>query len=142
MPDDVFFAFLAARRFPSTCFIRRRDQLDYLQEPDVFHDICGHVPMLMNPVFADYMQAYGEGGLKALRLDHLAHLARVYWYTVEFGLIATPEGLRIYVGHSLLGRRIGVLPRGSAPAPAALRSAPRHADAVPHRPPPGDLLRY
>ena len=96
VPDDVFFAFLAARRFPSTCFIRRRDQLDYLQEPDVFHDICGHVPMLMNPVFADYMQAYGEGGLKALRLGHLKHLARLYWYTVEFGLIATPEGLRIY----------------------------------------------
>src|SRR5438094_8419281 len=96
VPDDVFFAFLAARRFPSTCFIRRRDQLDYLQEPDVFHDICGHVPMLMNPVFADYMQAYGAGGLKALGLGHLQNLARLYWYTVEFGLIATPEGLRIY----------------------------------------------
>ena len=96
VPDDVFFALLARRRFPSTCFIRRRDQLDYLQEPDVFHDIYGHVPMLMNPVFADYMQAYGEGGLKALRLGHLQHLARLYWYTVEFGLIATAEGLRIY----------------------------------------------
>jgi phenylalanine-4-hydroxylase len=96
VPDDVFFAHLARRRFPSTCFIRRRDQLDYLQEPDVFHDICGHVPLLMNPVFADYMQAYGEGGLKALGLGHLQHLARLYWYTVEFGLIATPAGLRIY----------------------------------------------
>jgi phenylalanine-4-hydroxylase len=96
VPDAVFFGLLAQRRFPSTCFIRRRDQLDYLQEPDVFHDICGHVPMLMNPVFADYMQAYGEGGLKALRLGHLKELARLYWYTVEFGLIATPEGLRIY----------------------------------------------
>ena len=96
VPDDVFFAYLAARRFPSTCFIRRRDQLDYLQEPDVFHDIYGHVPMLMNPVFADYMQAYGQGGLKALRLGHLPRLARLYWYTVEFGLIATQEGLRIF----------------------------------------------
>ena len=96
VPDELFFALLARRRFPSTCFIRRRDQLDYLQEPDVFHDVCGHVPMLMNPVFADYMQAYGEGGLKALRLGHLPELARLYWYTVEFGLIATPEGLRIY----------------------------------------------
>src|SRR5579864_7280338 len=96
VPDDVFFAFLARRRFPSTCFIRRREQLDYLQEPDVFHDICGHVPMLMNPVFADYMQAYGEGGLKALRLGHLDRLARLYWYTVEFGLIDTAVGLRIY----------------------------------------------
>jgi phenylalanine-4-hydroxylase len=96
VPDDVFFAFLARRRFPSTCFIRRRNQLDYLQEPDVFHDICGHVPLLINPVFADYMQAYGEGGLKALRLGHLQRLARLYWYTVEFGLIDTPEGARIY----------------------------------------------
>src|SRR5215468_617060 len=96
VPDAVFFDLLARRRFPSTCFIRRRDQLDYLQEPDVFHDIYGHVPMLMNPVFADYMQAYGEGGLKALRLGHLEQLARLYWYTVEFGLIATAEGLRIY----------------------------------------------
>ena len=96
VPDELFFALLARRRFPSTCFIRRRYQLDYLQEPDVFHDICGHVPMLMNPVFADYMQAYGEGGLKALRLGHLKELARLYWYTVEFGLIATPGGLRIY----------------------------------------------
>jgi len=96
VPDELFFGLLACRRFPSTCFIRRRDQLDYLQEPDVFHDICGHVPMLMNPVFADYMQAYGQGGLKALRLGHLKELARLYWYTVEFGLIATAEGLRIY----------------------------------------------
>src|SRR5246127_4064412 len=96
VPDDVFFALLARRRFPATCFIRRLDQLDYLEEPDVFHDICGHVPLLMNPVFADYMQAYGEGGLKALRLGHLRELARLYWYTVEFGLIGTPEGLRIY----------------------------------------------
>jgi phenylalanine-4-hydroxylase len=96
VPDAVFFDFLAQRRFPSTCFIRRRDQLDYLQEPDVFHDIVGHVPLLMNPVFADYMQAYGQGGLKALGLGHLERLARLYWYTVEFGLIATAEGLRIY----------------------------------------------
>src|SRR6201981_1616182 len=95
-PDDVFFAYLARRRVPSACLIRRRDQLDYLQEPDIFHDICGHVPLLMNPVFADYMQAYGEGGLKASGLGHLEQLARLYWYTVEFGLIATEEGLRIY----------------------------------------------
>lgn len=96
VPDDVFFRHLANRRFPATNWIRRREQMDYLQEPDVFHDIYGHVPVLMNPVFADYMQAYGEGGLKALRLGHLEMLARLYWYTVEFGLIATPAGLRIY----------------------------------------------
>jgi len=96
VPDAVFFGHLAQRRFPSTCFIRRPDQLDYLEEPDVFHDIFGHVPLLMNPVFADYMQAYGQGGLKAQSLGHLQRLARLYWYTVEFGLITTPEGLRIY----------------------------------------------
>ena len=96
VPDAVFFEHLANRRFPSTCFIRRRDQLDYLQEPDIFHDIFGHVPMLMNPIFADYMQAYGQGGLKALGLGALHNLARLYWYTVEFGLIETPAGLRIY----------------------------------------------
>jgi phenylalanine-4-hydroxylase len=96
VPDDVFFGHLARRRFPVTWWIRREDQMDYLQEPDVFHDLFGHVPLLMNPVFADYMQAYGEGGLKALRLGDLPHLARLYWYTVEFGLIGTPAGLRIY----------------------------------------------
>lgn len=96
VPDPVFFEHLANRRFPSTCFIRRGDQLDYLEEPDVFHDIFGHVPMLMNPIFADYMEAYGKGGLKALALASLDHLARLYWYTVEFGLVATPQGPRIY----------------------------------------------
>jgi len=96
VPDDVFFTHLANRRFPAGRFLRRRDQLDYLQEPDVFHDIFGHVPMLANPVFADYMQAYGQGGLRALNLGTLKNLARLYWYTVEFGLINTPNGLRIY----------------------------------------------
>ena len=96
VPDDVFFEHLAERRFPATNWIRSREKLDYLQEPDVFHDVVGHVPMLMNPIFADYMQAYGRGGLKALRLGALDKLARLYWYTVEFGLIQTPEGLRIY----------------------------------------------
>ncbi len=96
VPDDIFFEHLANRRFPSTCFIRTRAQLDYLQEPDVFHDIYGHVPLLMNPVFADYMEAYGKGGVKATKLGGLHNLARLYWYTVEFGLIATPDGTRIY----------------------------------------------
>jgi len=96
VPDDVFFTHLANRRFPAGRFIRQRDQLDYLQEPDVFHDIFGHVPMLTNPVFADYMQAYGQGGLRAIDLGTLKNLARLYWYTVEFGLIKRPEGMRIY----------------------------------------------
>jgi phenylalanine-4-hydroxylase len=96
VPDDVFFEHLANRRFPSGQFIRRPDQLDYLQEPDVFHDVFGHVPMLMNPAIADYIQAYGEGGLRAKRLGMLDNLARVYWYTVEFGLVEQADGLRIY----------------------------------------------
>jgi phenylalanine-4-hydroxylase len=96
VPDEIFFAHLANRRFPATRFIRRADQLDYLQEPDIFHDVYGHVPMLVNPIFADYMQAYGKGGLKALGLGSLHRLARLYWYTVEFGLIRSPKGIRIY----------------------------------------------
>ena len=96
VPDDIFFKHLAGRRFPVTHWIRRPEQMDYLQEPDVFHDVFGHVPMLMNPVFGDYMQAYGRGGLKALGLGALKKLARLYWYTVEFGLIKREEGLRIY----------------------------------------------
>jgi phenylalanine-4-hydroxylase len=96
VPDDIFFDHLANRRFPSTCFIRTAEQLDYIQEPDVFHDVFGHVPLLVNPVFADYMQAYGQGGVKAMQLGALPNLSRLYWYTVEFGLIRTREGLRIY----------------------------------------------
>ena len=96
VPDAVFFDHLANRRFPAGHFIRRADQLDYLQEPDVFHDVFGHVPMLTDPVFADYMQAYGQGGLRAMGLGQLHNLARLYWYTVEFGLLETPAGLRIY----------------------------------------------
>jgi phenylalanine-4-hydroxylase len=99
VPDPVFFEHLAHRRFPTTWWIRKREQMDYLQEPDVFHDLYGHVPLLMNPVFADYMQAYGRGGMKAERLGEIAHLARLYWYTVEFGLIrdaSAPGGMRIY----------------------------------------------
>ncbi len=96
VPDDVFFEHLANRRFPAGRFIRRADQLDYLQEPDIFHDVFGHVPMLTEPVFANYMQAYGEGGRRALGLGRLQNLARLYWYTVEFGLLETPAGLRIY----------------------------------------------
>lgn len=96
VPDAVFFDHLANRRFPAGNFIRRPDQLDYLEEPDVFHDVFGHVPMLVNPVIADYLQAYGEGGLRAQRLGTLAQLARVYWYTIEFGLLRQADGLRLY----------------------------------------------
>jgi len=96
VPDEVFFEHLANRRFPAGHFIRRSDQLDYLEEPDVFHDVFGHVPMLMSPVIADYIQAYGTGGLRARKLGVLPNLARVYWYTIEFGLVLQRDGLRIY----------------------------------------------
>lgn len=96
VPDDVFFDHLANRRFVAGNFIRRPDQLDYLQEPDVFHDVFGHVPLLANPVFADYMQAYGRGGQRATQLGMIDRLARLYWYTVEFGLIRSGGDLRIY----------------------------------------------
>ena len=96
VPDEVFFEHLANRRFPAGQFIRRPHELDYLQEPDVFHDVFGHVPMLLNPAIADYIQAYGEGGLRAQQLGRLTNLARVYWYTVEFGLLRQRDGLRLY----------------------------------------------
>jgi len=96
VPDEVFFDHLANRRFPAGAFIRPEAQMDYLEEPDVFHDVFGHVPLLANPVFADFMQAYGEGGQRALRLGMLPNLARLYWYTVEFGLIRARAVLRIF----------------------------------------------
>jgi len=96
VPDDVFFDHLANRRFVSGNFIRRRDQLDYLQEPDVFHDVFGHVPLLAHPVFADYMQAYGEGGRRAAEAGVIEKLARLYWYTVEFGLVRSGDELKLY----------------------------------------------
>ena len=96
VPDDVFFNHLAHRRFPSGNFIRKPHELDYLEEPDVFHDVFGHVPMLMNPAIADFIQAYGQGGLRAQQMGHLTQLARVYWYTIEFGLLQQSDGLRLF----------------------------------------------
>lgn len=96
VPDEVFFEHLAHRRFVAGRFIRTPEQIDYLQEPDIFHDVFGHVPLLADPVFADYMQAYGEGGLRAAGKGAIDRLSRLYWYTVEFGLIRHGEGLRIY----------------------------------------------
>jgi phenylalanine-4-hydroxylase len=96
VPDLVFFEHLAGRRFPVTWWIREESEFDYIVEPDVFHDFFGHVPMLFTPFFADYMQAYGRGGLKAEGLGALRWLSRLYWYTVEFGLVRGPHGLRNY----------------------------------------------
>ena len=98
LPELDFFDHLANRRFPVTWWIRKPEQIDYIEEPDLFHDLFGHVPLLMNPIFADYMQAYGRGGVKAHGVgpDALQNLTRLYWYTVEFGLIKQHDGLRIY----------------------------------------------
>lgn len=96
VPDEVFFDHLANRRFPAGNFIRSEEQFNYIQEPDIFHDVFGHVPMLAHPVFADYMEAYGKGGLAAAGRGVLTNLARLYWYTVEFGLISTAKGMRLY----------------------------------------------
>ena len=96
IPEEAFFNLLAHRRFPVTEWLRSPEEFDYVVEPDIFHDFFGHVPLLFNPVFADYMQAYGIGGLKASSQSACELLARLYWYTVEFGLIKSDQGLRIY----------------------------------------------
>ncbi len=96
VPDLTFFDHLANRRFPVTVWLRKPEEFDYIVEPDIFHDFYGHVPLLFQPVFADYLQAYGKGGIKAHELGAIEMLARLYWYTVEFGLIDTPRGIRSY----------------------------------------------
>jgi phenylalanine-4-hydroxylase len=96
IPDEAFFTHLANRRFPVTVWLRRADEFDYIVEPDVFHDFFGHVPLLFDRVYADHLHEYGKGGLKAMRLDAVKMLARLYWYTIEFGLINTPQGVRAY----------------------------------------------
>jgi phenylalanine-4-hydroxylase len=96
VPDEVFFDHLANRRFVSGNFIRKPHELDYLKEPDVFHDVFGHVPLLANPVFADYMQAYGQGGQRAAAMGATDCLSRLYWYTVEFGLVRSAGELKLY----------------------------------------------
>jgi phenylalanine-4-hydroxylase len=116
LPEHVFFGHLAERRFPVTVWLRQEHEFDYIVEPDVFHDFFGHVPLLFDPVFADYMQAYGRGGQKADGLQALEYLARLYWYTVEFGLVRTGEGLRIY-GAGILSSPAEVSYAVSSPEP-------------------------
>ena len=96
IPDHAFFEHLAARRFPVTNWIRRPEELDYIVEPDIFHDAFGHVPLLMQPEFASFLEAYGRLGQQAARIGALAPLARLYWFMVEFGLIEEDGGLRAY----------------------------------------------
>jgi phenylalanine-4-hydroxylase len=132
VPDAIFFEHLANRRFVAGRFIRRPDQLDYLQEPDIFHDVFGHVPLLANPVFADYMQAYGEGGLRSLGLGALDKLARLYWYTVEFGLMRTAEGLRLY-GSGIVSSRGESLFALDDPSPNRIGFALERVMRTPYR---------
>lgn len=94
---DKFFELLANKRFPVATFIRTRDEFDYLQEPDIFHEIFGHCAMLTNPAFAEFTHTYGKLGLAASKQDRV-YLARLYWFTIEFGLLNTADGLRIYGG--------------------------------------------
>src|SRR3954468_3147970 len=96
IPDNAFFTHLANRRFPVTVWLRRPDEFDYIVEPDVFHDFFGHVPLLFDRVYADHLHEYGKGGLKAMRLDAVKMLARLYWYTIEFGLIKVDSQVRAY----------------------------------------------
>ena len=96
IPDDAFFTHLANRHFPVTVWLRRPEEFDYIVEPDVFHDFFGHVPLLFDQVYADHLHEYGKGGLKAMRLDAVKILARLYWYTIEFGLMNTADGVRAY----------------------------------------------
>lgn len=96
IPEVPFFTLLANRKFPVTDWIRKPEEFEYIVEPDIFHDLFGHVPLLFNPVFADYVQRYGQGGLKAQGLGSCEMLSRLYWYTIEFGLIREAGGLRAY----------------------------------------------
>ena len=96
IPEVPFFSLLANRKFPVTDWIRKPEEFDYVVEPDIFHDLFGHVPLLFNPVIADFIQAYGQGGLRASELGACELLSRVYWYTIEFGLIREAGGLRAY----------------------------------------------
>ena len=119
IPDEAFFAHLAARRFPVSVWVRRPDEMDYLVEPDLFHDFFGHVPMLLHPVFADYLAAYGTKGLEAIACGTLPRMARLYWYMVEFGLLHTPTGLKAY-GAGMLSSRTETIYSVESPRPRRL----------------------
>lgn len=122
IPEEHFFAHLAQKRFPVTVWIRKREELDYLVEPDIFHDFFGHVPLLTNPIFAQFMQAYGRAGPKATAAGGLKMLARLYWYMVEFGLIQTARGLKVY-GAGILSSKGETVYSVENPAPHRIRFA-------------------
>lgn len=97
IPFQTFFELLASKRFPVATFIRSEEELDYLQEPDIFHEVFGHCPLLTNPWFAEFTHTYGKLGLAASK-EQRVYLARLYWMTIEFGLVDTPQGRKIYGG--------------------------------------------
>lgn len=131
VPDDVFFAHLAARRFPVTVWMRRPDEIDYLVEPDLFHDLFGHAPLLTDPTFAAFLQAYGAAGASATP-GTLRHLARLYWYTVEFGLLRAADGLRAF-GAGLLSSSAELVHAVSAPNVVRLAFDARRVMATDYR---------
>ncbi|USD68185.1 phenylalanine 4-monooxygenase [Vibrio sp. SCSIO 43136] len=94
---DTFFALLSQKQFPVATFIRTEQELDYLEEPDIFHEVFGHCAMLTHPAFAEFTHRYGQLGLAATHEERI-FLARLYWFTVEFGLLQTNEGIKIYGG--------------------------------------------
>jgi phenylalanine-4-hydroxylase len=96
LPARDFFACLAARRFPTTVTVRRMDQLDYVPEPDIFHDVFGHVPLHADPVFAAFLQRFGAAAAAARSEQAVERMARLFWFTVEFGLIREGGHVRLY----------------------------------------------
>ena len=96
LPAKAFFACLARRQFPTTIVIRPRERLEYLPEPDIFHDVFGHVPLHCDPVFAEFLQTYGQAALKCEDPNHIERLGRLFWFTVEFGLIREHGETKLY----------------------------------------------
>jgi phenylalanine-4-hydroxylase len=115
IPFNEFFTLLANKKFPAASFIRKREELDYLKEPDIFHEVFGHCPLLTNPIYADFVQIYGELGLKANQKERVL-LARLFWFTIEFGLINTAKGLRVY-GAGILSSKEETIYALESPAP-------------------------
>ncbi|HEX4873156.1 MAG TPA: phenylalanine 4-monooxygenase [Nevskiaceae bacterium] len=131
IPFSQFFELLANRRFPAATFVRTREELDYLQEPDIFHEIFGHTPLLTNPWFADFTAHYGRLGLAASKEDRV-FLARMYWFTVEFGLLQTPGTPRKIYGGGILSS-IGETAYAMSATPQVRRFALQDALRTPYR---------
>ncbi len=139
IPFQRFFELLASKRFPVATFIRTPEELDYLQEPDIFHEIFGHCPLLTNPWFAEFTHTYGQLGLAASKEERV-YLARLYWMTVEFGLVDTPAGRRIYGGGILSSPKETLYSLSSEPEQQAFDPLERCA-RVSHRHPAATVLR-